>query len=158
MHVTQIKIWLITRKWPNIFWYLAEWYLIFASRSNTLTLNHQFFALPTIRLRLQRFAIRLAVNLEAGPRFAGICLLPNQSLGSFLIASIRTISFRLPSITWTNFNKVRWFAYLEVYAEGMRCRHPVSWTHLEQVVDRHFQDCHGDPEALPEKNNYRIVE
>ena len=66
MHVTLItwiKNQLITWKWPNIFWYSAEWYSIFASifasKLNTSTSNHQFFALPTIGLRLQRFAIRL---------------------------------------------------------------------------------------------------
>ena len=37
--------------------YLPECYSIFASMLNTLNLNHQFFALSTIRLKLQRFAI-----------------------------------------------------------------------------------------------------
>ena len=48
----------LTRKWLNIIWYSSECYSIFVSRLNTSTLNHNFFAAPTIRLKLQRFAIR----------------------------------------------------------------------------------------------------
>ena len=69
MHVTritQIKIWLITQKWPNIIPYSAEWYSILALRLNTLTSNNHFFASPTIQLRLQRFAIRLYDESQSG--------------------------------------------------------------------------------------------
>ena len=73
MHKTQIrwiKIFLITWKWPNNIQYLSECYSIFASiftsRSNTSTSNHHFFALSTIRLRLQRFAIRFNDESRSG--------------------------------------------------------------------------------------------
>ena len=64
MHVTRIKIQLITQKWPNIIQYSAEYYLIFALRSNTSTSNHHFLASPTVQLRLQRFEIRRGTLLR----------------------------------------------------------------------------------------------
>ena len=52
----------VSWKWPNTIQYSAECYLIFASilasRSNTSTLNHHFFASPTIWVRHHIFGIR----------------------------------------------------------------------------------------------------
>ena len=67
---TPNRIPLKTRKCPNVIRYLPKCYLIFASRLNTSTSNHHFFASSTIQLRLQRFASTM--NLEAGPHFAEI--------------------------------------------------------------------------------------
>ena len=69
MHVTWITwiiIRLITWKWLNIIRFSAECYSIFASRSNTSTLNHQFFALPTIWLRHHSFGIRYGDESQSG--------------------------------------------------------------------------------------------
>ena len=53
---------------------MAECYSIFALRLNTLTLNHHFCDLSTIRLRLQRFVIRLEEESRIGTRFAEVWL------------------------------------------------------------------------------------
>ena len=46
--------------------YLPEDYSISASMLNTLTLNHHFFALSTIRLKLQRFVIHFDNESQSG--------------------------------------------------------------------------------------------
>ena len=73
MHKTRTRriiICLTTGKWPNIIQYLAQCYSIFASifasRSNTLTVNHHIFASPTIRPRYQSFSIRLDEEYRSG--------------------------------------------------------------------------------------------
>ena len=51
---------------PYFIQYSSECYLIFALRLNTSTLNHHFFTLPTIRLKHQKFVIRLADQSRIG--------------------------------------------------------------------------------------------
>ena len=58
-------IWILIQKWPNIIWYSAECYSIFASRvTYSLCL---LFDLDT-----RASVITLTANLEAGPPFAKI--------------------------------------------------------------------------------------
>ena len=61
---------IITQKWPNVIRYSPECYsifaLIFASRLNNSTPNHQFFASSTIRLRHQAFMIHLDNKSRSG--------------------------------------------------------------------------------------------
>ena len=98
--IRRIKIHLITRKWLNIIKYLPECYLIFALifalRSNTSTANHHFFASPTIRLRLQRFVIRLDIW------YTGITGLANLFYLSLLwVEKWNVKSFDCVWIDWT---------------------------------------------------------
>ena len=75
--ITQIIIWLITQKWPNIIQYSAEWYsiftLIFASRSNTSPPNHLFLLRLLFNLSYRGLRITSMTNLDAGLCFAKIC-------------------------------------------------------------------------------------
>ena len=70
MHVIRIEIRLINSKIVNIIQYSLECNSIFPStfalRLNTSTSNHDFFALNTILLRLQRFAIRFNDESRSG--------------------------------------------------------------------------------------------
>ena len=53
----------------------------FASRSNTSTTNHHFFASPTIRLRWQRFVIRLHDESRSG---TPLCRYLSRTVSSFI--------------------------------------------------------------------------
>ena len=59
---------------------------IFASRSNTSTLNHHFLLCILFDLGYRGLWFALKMNLESGPRFAGIWLIPVVNVVSFAAA------------------------------------------------------------------------
>ena len=81
---------IITRKWPNFIRYSSECYSIFASRSNTLTLNHHFCDQSTIQLRLQRFVIRLKDESRIGTLIHK-CLIPWDQFHKRFNAGVKTV-------------------------------------------------------------------
>ena len=84
---TQIKTWIINPKLPNVIWYSAKCYSIFALRSNNLTPNHQCLTSSTIQLRQQTFMIRLDDKSPSGT------LLRRNLLSTFCLNVIDLIHF-----------------------------------------------------------------